>query len=772
MNSKSRTGLIIAIICLFGFAPKPVQEFSWSSIGPGGGGWLTAITVVNDAAHTVYVACDVGGIYKSTDHGQTWQIKNSGLSTYYVQDIAVDPTNSSILYAATRGGIFKSVDGGENWVIKRNGFPQEEAYFFSAPVGDIVIDPASPEIVYAAIGVPRNGYKLNSFYWQSVETKGAIYKSGDHGENWTLIRGTGIDTNAMVYSLTMDPGNSNIIYAATSSGVYKSIDAGASWTGLNNGLPSHLLAMTIVINPADTNIMYVTMWAEPSSPTWQGGIYKSVDGGQTWTEKNNGLPQAMGSEAGFTSNYPTLVIDSTNPGTLYAGHTPWTPDPGVYKTVDGGDNWTWVSRQEDSQSAGSKNVTMGWITEHGLFVKCLAIDPGDPDRLYFGTSTHVFTTSDAGATWTQAYTESRGNSYWKGNGMETTCVQDIVVDPSNSRNVYAGYWDMGFLKSTDGGASFKRTFTGMTYDANTFSIIVDPENTGVIYAAAGWWEQNQGTVSKSSDYGETWTNLDNGLPDATIWSIAMDVTSPADSKILYAASYDNGIYKTTNGGQSWTAVNNGLGTGGNLQVRKIIVDPVNPSVIYAGIEVKTIENGSELSTIQGGIFKSTDAGANWTRSDTASPQLSVWDIAVVPGNSSIIYTAVSSEYDHTLKQEFSGGVYKSTDGGQTWTAMNQGFGSEENLNVSSLAISPADSEVLYAATTDAPFHDKSSGRGIYKSTDGAKTWQVVNTGLGILNFDVITIDPSDSSILYAGSGGNGIWKGIVPQYREVAGCGR
>jgi len=92
---------------------------SWSAIGPGGGGWLSSITVVDDEAHTVYVACDVGGIYKSTDHGDTWEIKNTGLGIYYVQDIAVDPVNPSTIYAGTRGGIYKSTNGGDLWTAKR-----------------------------------------------------------------------------------------------------------------------------------------------------------------------------------------------------------------------------------------------------------------------------------------------------------------------------------------------------------------------------------------------------------------------------------------------------------------------------------------------------------------------------------------------------------------------------------------------------------------------------------------------------------------------------
>ncbi len=761
MNPLSGAGSIIPILCFLLLSPGSLSSVLWSPIGPGGGGWIPAITVTNDASHTVYVACDVGGIYKSTDHGQTWHIKNNGLTTYYVQDIAYDPVTPSTLYAATRGGVFKSINGGESWQSKRSNFPTENVYHFSAPVSDIAVDPQSPNRVYAGVGVPRSGYELDSYHWQQCEVKGTLYTSSDSGENWTRVYNTGIAIDAMIYTLSIDPARPNIMYAATSTGVYKSSDHGASWTAKNNGLP-HPFAMTVVVDPGNTSTLYVTMWAEPGSATWEGGVYKSTDGGESWVAKNNGLPQVMGTEVGLTSNFPSLVIDSQHPQTLYAGNTPWTPDPGVYKTTDGGEHWSWISRDEPPD----QNVDMGWITEHGVFVKALAIDPQEPDRLYFGTSTHVFTTDDGGASWNQAYTESVGAGYWKGNGMETTCLQDVVVDPTDSNKIYAGYWDMGFLKSIDGGISFKRTFQGMTYTANTFSIVVDPASPAVIYAATGWWEENQGEVCKSIDYGETWEVVSTGLPGTQVWSIAMDTSSPPDSRTLYATSYDNGIYKTTDGGLNWSAINNGLGVNGNLQVRKVFVDPNNPLLLYAGIEAKHIENGNDMSTVQGGLFKSTDGGGNWARIDASLPQLSVWDIEVVPGDSQTIYTAVSSEYDHTLKTEFPGGVYKSVDGGNNWQKMNSGFGSEENLDVLSLAISPANTDTLYAATSDAPYHDNSSGRGIFKSTNGGTNWTPVNNGLSVLNFSSITVDPSNPSLLYGGSGGNGIFKGIDPSPAE------
>jgi photosystem II stability/assembly factor-like uncharacterized protein len=765
--SFSGADAIVPIICFLLCTPKTIPPVIWTSIGPGGGGWLSAITILNDADKTIFVGCDVGGIYKSTDHGQTWVVKDKGLSTYYVQDIAYNPKNRNVLYAATRGGVFKSVNGGESWEIKRDHFPAESPYVFSAPVSDIAVDPKTPATVYAAIGITRAGYETDSDHWQHDEVlKGTIFKSTDSGETWSVIHNTGIALSALVYSLAIDPKHTNILFAATDYGMYKSSDFGESWSGVNAGLPHHK-AMVVVVNPKTPTTLYVTMWADPENVNWQGGVYKSIDGGDHWVVKNTGLPvpENPGNGYGFTSNFPVLVINPDDPDILYTGNTPWTPDPGVYKTTNGGESWSRVSRPPDGYEA-NPNVDMGWISEHGVSVKCLAIAPGQPDFLLFGTSTNLFKTVNAGVDWTQAYSRQTAAGSWHGTGLETTCVQDIAVDPTDSGTIYAGYWDMGLLKSTDGGYSFKRLVNGMfkkdvyDYTANTFSIIVDPADHDIIYTAAGWWEENKGTVCTSSDQGENWDCEPAGLPLATVWSIALDANSPANARILYAASYKNGIYKSGDGGRSWIPVNIGLGVGGNLQVRKVLIDPNDSQILYAGIEARHSTENNINHTTHGGLFKSTDAGAHWSRIDNNPRQPSVWDIAVAPGSPGIIYTAASSEWDHSLHKAFYGGVYKSIDGGSRWERVSNGFGPQDNLDVVSVAIHPLRHNILYAATDDAPYHDRSSGRGIFKTTDAGKSWVAVNAGLGILGLNAITIDPSNPSVLYAGSSGNGVFKAV------------
>jgi hypothetical protein len=136
------------------------------------------------------------------------------------------------------------------------------------------------------------------------------------------------------------------------------------------------------------------------------------------------------------------------------------------------------------------------------------------------------------------------------------------------------------------------------------------------------------------------------------------------------------------------------------------------------------------------------------------------DLAINPTNSNIIYSASREMYDHNQQIMYRGGVYKSTDGGNNWIERSNGFGDIDNLNVRTLAINPQNPEIIYAGTFDNYYHDESTGRGIFKSTNGGVNWTPINSGLSNLNTNIITIDPSDHSRLYVGTEGNGAFIGI------------
>ena len=723
-------------------------------LGPGGGGWIPVITIAPTPLGSVYVGCDVGGVYKSTNNGESWVIKNKGLTNNDMQSIVVDPLNPSVVYLGTSGGVFKSTDGGETWLAKRNGFPDIDNWSLTAPVSAMAIDPAHPDILYAGTG-------RSSLVNQG---QGTIYKSVNGGENWFVVNTapSAIDSSAIINSIAIDPLNTSVLYIGTDKGLYKSTDSGTNWTAKHDGLPAYAdatmpYACEVVVNPHSPEILYVTVRSKPSTNPWQGGVYKSTDGGEQWTAKCNGLAYYTGEpddDALVTANYWELVINPDNPDILYVGNLSWG-STGIYKTTDSGDNWFSTT----TPTGAGKNMDVGWIDFGGLNVKSLAIDPSNPDRLYFGTDMTLFKTVDGGGSWSQAYTKEKESGKWQSIGFETTCVFDIAVDKTNPDNIYVGYYDIGFLKSTDGGTSFKRSKIFSQYSGNILTMAIDPDSPNIIYAGDGWWQQNSGWVVRSTDYGESWTIIGNpssGLPDAQVHSIVIDSTSPVDSRTLYVASRDHGVYKSVDGGQSWVSVSRGFGA--NLYVHKLVMDPNNPDILYVGIQSK----GQNLGDY-GGIYKTTDGGESWTKANQNIELPDIWSLIIDPSDSNTLFAGTMYHYTMPSGPAYSGGIYRSIDGGKNWQAVLTDAPPYRLFIISALAISPLNSDLILAGSIDYPYHDVCPGDGIYKSTDGGETWETLNEDLSLLRINTLTAHPTEPDVFYAGSHGNSVFRIVVPR---------
>jgi photosystem II stability/assembly factor-like uncharacterized protein len=570
---------------------------TWSKVFPGeeSKSRITSIAINPLNPQIVYIAVTNGsqyqGVYKSTDGGATWQAKNNGLYELSVGPIVMDPNNPDVLYL---GGtvsypLYKSTDGGETWVLLNpvDGYaiesiavnPSNSSIVYAASVHDvykstdggaswfplnitssdyafwgckayplyITIDENNPDVLYVGtdwcwiikstdggntweklppaisnyervefVDVDNSG-NIYAFSW------GHLYKSTDGGNTWRIIdKGIRVMGVSGTNSLKVAPSNQDIIYAAgdeDDGGMWKSIDGGRTWEVVKtlNFAPN---IMSIAISPLDPEVVFAGINVVPPRT-----LYKSTDGGNTWVYK-----ERLGGSDGFMPW--AIKFAPSNPSIMFSG-----ADATLYKSVDYGESWTMVFNADAPD------------------LMDIEINPSNPDIVYI-TFAHNGTPStdpDIG-TWKSV---DGGNTFFKiinglplaPDGLPCT-VEDLLIDPSNPDVIYAAISQLGYhargpncwgvFKSTNGGASWSR-LPGLNYQRyhEISSLAIDPDNTNIIYAAS----RNDDIVFVSYDGGSTWDIIPLGSEYiySHIGAIQLTNTSPRN---LFMTTPE-GIFKVT-----------------------------------------------------------------------------------------------------------------------------------------------------------------------------------------------------------------------------------
>jgi photosystem II stability/assembly factor-like uncharacterized protein len=318
------------------------------------------------------------------------------------------------------------------------------------------------------------------------------------GNNTWTASNTGL-TNQAIFSMAIDSTNVLSMYVGTNGGgVFKSSDAGSTWAARNTGL-TNLVITALEIDP--TNVL--TMYAG----TGTGSIFKSSNAASNWPDSSIGLPGMAGGQVA------DIAIDPTNVLTLYAGILNFAipGNGGVFKSVDGGANWT-------TSSTGITNT----------IITSLALEPTSPTTLYASTfSGSVFKTINGGTTWTNG-----------SNGLPGTAITKVLLDPTIPTTLYAGTNGNGVFKSTDGGSTWLNSSIGLTA-TNITTLALDPTNTNTLYAGTA------GVVFKSANGGGTWTNSGPGLPGDLVSTLAARGDTAYAGTINQTFTNGSGVYAIT-----------------------------------------------------------------------------------------------------------------------------------------------------------------------------------------------------------------------------------
>ncbi|MEP9410022.1 MAG: hypothetical protein HRF42_01215 [Candidatus Brocadia sp.] len=716
---------------------SPGQDiiYKWKPLHVNGGGFTNFVIINQKEPNVVYAGIDVGGVYKSTDYGDSWIPVNKGLqwpTDRLAAALTIDPKYGTLYLGVgkspRRGGIFKSADDGKSWQLltrkvrfERNGVSRPRGK------GLIVIDPFDPKTLYAG------------------SYKDGIFKSTNGGNTW-LRKGL---EGKRITSIVIDRADSKTLYVSSvagreegehfQGGIYKSADGGDTWKQIGAGIDDvHQLAMDL----SDNAILYAACGA--------AGIMKSVNGGNTWIEKNNGLEGLLSARMRLNNiKYVSLAVDTKKPGVIYAGSGERKGQ--IYKSVNGGDVWIKLTgNNKNIYPDGWWIKKTNWPGNDGYFANCLSVDPVDSDRIYVSGRSGIWRSDDGGLTWRP-----------KVKGLEATCMNQIIFDPKRPGLFFVGNTDWIFFRSADGGKTFDRSLKGLgSWDAkedrdiwnaykvkNGLCFAIDPRHEPpVIYLGGGASGINSGAVFKSTDGGESWQAANTGLPVAAVTALAID---PLNFHTVFAAVKERGLYKTVNGGKNWERTNLGGDTVFSTTDNVIAIHPKNNNVMYV------LDKGN-------GIYKTIDSGKNWQIISKDLPQDGikgmdqfVGGLAVDPVNPDVVYAGLRKH-----------GVYKTTDGGKKWKKVTPPY----MLHGGAMSIDTADGS-LYIASVPGVGDEDIGGfvPGVYKSADGGHTWLAVhNDDLSAISLKVtsLAIDPHSKGKIYLTTQGNGIIVGEPYKYSQ------
>jgi len=571
---------------------------SWSDTnGPEGLALVDALISDPVRGGVAYAGSVHSAALKTTDGGITWHqfTDRHGLGDTKVFDIAVAPSERRVVYAIHQGpaGLSTSRDGGHHWTYLGPSLQWDS-------LNAIAVHPTDHDVVYVG-----------------AANRGGMYRSRDGGRKWKSL-GIG---DVSVLDIAIPSGVPGLIYAATDRGVFKSADAGSSWTPVSNGLSlpgfTDVEVTQLIAHPSEHDTLYARAFSI-------GPLFKSDNGGETWIELRDAVT--------------AVAISPSDPERLYAGK-----GSTVWRSDDAGHSWL----QVEADFPVGRNISE------------LAVDRADPDRFYAGGSETLLISDDAGATATVPQTHFPGA--W------TTSVAVSRHDPGT---VYAGHGDGHISVTTDAGLSWQRvsTLPAPTDEGTTTALATHPLDEDLVFAT------NLGGVYRSNDRGRTFDSIGAGLKGPGFISLAVD---PTDTSRLYAGSGSHrpylvfegtGAFRTEDGGTSWTQVTGMPDT----PVPAIVVDPSDPSLVYA-------------ATLGHGVFRSSDRGETWERASTGIGNPYIFSLAIDPQEPKTLYAGTFEYYgnpNHSDPSPYgSGGVYKSQDRGQTWRLVFDEVGEIENLVV-------------------------------------------------------------------------------------------
>ena len=685
--------------------PKYFDAMQWRCIGPHRGGRTVGAVGVPSQPNVFYIGVNNGGVWKSTDYGRIWKPIFDDQPTGSIGDIVVSPSNPNVIYVGSGeglqrpdlsvgDGIYKSMDGGKTW----NNMGLKNAQ----QIGGLAIDPKNENRLFvAALGHP---YGPN-------EERG-VYRTTDGGKTWERVLYK--DENTGAIQVTIDPNNSNIIYAdlwagrqgpwengawnGKESGLFKSTDGGTTWKKLSGGLPTTeqgLGRIGFCIAPSNSDRLYATVDAGK-----YGGIYRSDDAGESWSNIN-----ADERLWGRGSDFAEVKVDPLNADIAY------TADVVVWKTLDAGKTWNAFRG-----APGGDDYHRIWINPNDNRIILIASDQG------------AIITVNGGETFSSWYNQPSAQFY------------HVSTDNAFPYNVYSGQQESGSVCITSRGNDGSITFRDWhPVGAEEYGYVAaDPLDNNIIYGG------------KISRYDKRTGQAQNISPEAVrsgkyrFLRTAPVLFNPIDKKTLYYAG--NVLFKTISGGAKWDIIspdlsreswdipsNVGIYTKEDMKKmpRRGVIYTVAPSYV----DVNTLWCGTD----DGLIHVTHDGGKTWK--NVTPPQITSWSkVSLMDASHTDVNTAYAA-VNRIRLDDMQPHIYKTTDGGKTWKEIVNGLPNDP-INV--VKEDPKRKGLLFAG----------SERAVYVSFDDGANWQSLRLNMPATSIRDLVIKDDD---LVIGTHGRSFW---------------
>ncbi len=694
------------------------QDLQYRMIGPFRAGRTVGAAGIPSQPNVFFIGVNNGGVWKTDDYGRTWRPIFDQAPTGSIGDIAVCPARPEVIYVGTGeglhrpdlsvgDGVFKSTNGGKTWAHMGLADVQQ--------VGGLAVHPTNPDILFVAgLGHP---YGPN-------EERG-VFRTQDGGRTWEKV--LYINRNTGAIQVEFDPNNPKILFASLwehrdgpwengsfsgpNSGLYKSTDGGAKWTRITRGLPGMIEGLGRIgvgIAPSNSKWMYATVDARTN-----GGVYQSKDGGESWS-----LLTTDRRLWGRGSDFAEVKVHPKDPNRVFIGNI------AAYRSVDGGKTWT-----SDKGAPGGDDYHRIWI------------NPLYPDIMLYAADQGGTITVNGGRTWSSWYNQPTAQLY------------HVSTDNQFPYWVYGGQQESGAIgvaSRGNGGQISFRDFMGVGADEYAY-VAPDPLNPDIIYG---------GRVIR---FNKRTGQSQNVAPEALrsgkyrILRTMPLLFHPADPHTLFFAT--NVLWKTTNGGQEWQIISPDLSRE-QPEAPESIGDFRNPElntmprrgVIYAvapsPVDVNTIWAGTD----DGLAHLTRDGGGTWK--DITPPDLRAWDkvsqLDAGHFNRNSVYMAVNAIRRDDMRPH----IFKTHDGGVTWTRIVNGMNPNGPVNV--VREDPKQPGLLFAGTE----------REVYFSVDDGANWQLLRQNMPASSIRDLVVKDDD---LVIGTHGRSIWilDNIAP-LRELA----